>query len=195
MVGVRWLRIIVTLMVASGLTTMTQAEYIDRFDELEAQRWQVVLDGVMGGRSRAEVSSHDHYMLFSGYLSLENNGGFATVRRNVTKRSLGAERIRIEVMGDGREYQLRLRPHRGWDGVAYTASFKTSAGQTQTFEFKADDFTAVFRGRTVRNAPDITTIEIYQLGVMVADKSQGDFGLKIYSIAFPVNTTALDQAR
>ena len=55
MVGVRWLRIIVTLMVASGLTTMTRAEYIDRFDELEAQRWQVVLDGVMGGRSRAEL--------------------------------------------------------------------------------------------------------------------------------------------
>lgn len=46
-----------------------------------AQQWQAVNDGVMGGISdgRFRITA-DQTMEFSGTLSLENNGGFASVR-------------------------------------------------------------------------------------------------------------------
>ena len=43
----------------------------------ENLNWQVVNDGVMGGRSYGNLTrSGDSEALFSGNLSLENNGGF-----------------------------------------------------------------------------------------------------------------------
>ena len=51
------------------------------FAEPESARWTIVNDGVMGGRSSSDVElTGDNTALFSGFLSLENNGGFASVR-------------------------------------------------------------------------------------------------------------------
>ena len=44
-------------------------------------KWQIVNDGVMGGRSSSRVEQGpDGTMNFSGVLSLANNGGFASTR-------------------------------------------------------------------------------------------------------------------
>ncbi|MHC4830738.1 MAG: CIA30 family protein, partial [Planctomycetota bacterium] len=44
-------------------------------------RWQTVNDGVMGGRSRGGPQVTDQgTLLFAGEISLENNGGFSSVR-------------------------------------------------------------------------------------------------------------------
>ena len=42
--------------------------------------WKVVNDGVMGGVSKGGMSDMGNVMLFEGYLSLENNGGFSSVQ-------------------------------------------------------------------------------------------------------------------
>ena len=42
--------------------------------------WKVVNDGVMGGVSQGGMSDMGNVMLFEGYLSLENNGGFSSVQ-------------------------------------------------------------------------------------------------------------------
>ena len=55
------------------------------------QAWNSVNDGVMGGVSKGGVSRTEQgTMLFSGELSLANNGGFASIRtspRAVTRTS------------------------------------------------------------------------------------------------------------
>ena len=49
--------------------------------EEEKLKWSITNDSVMGGRSRGKVSFSDSgTMRFRGDLSLENNGGFSTVR-------------------------------------------------------------------------------------------------------------------
>lgn len=49
------------------------------------QRWQAVNDGVMGGVSDGRFKiTEDGAMEFFGTLSLENNGGFASVRTKPT---------------------------------------------------------------------------------------------------------------
>lgn len=48
-----------------------------------AKEWQTVNDGVMGGVSQGKFKIIDKKTLeFFGTLSLENNGGFASVRTN-----------------------------------------------------------------------------------------------------------------
>lgn len=57
------------------------------FDKPElANNWQIVNDGVMGGRSSSRLTiSGDGTASFLGDLSLENNGGFASVRSRPAK--------------------------------------------------------------------------------------------------------------
>ena len=75
-----------------------------------AKDWQAVNDGVMGGVSEGMFTITDRKTLeFSGTLSLENNGGFASVRTKAKK--LGLEKgdtVVARVRGDGREYTLNL---------------------------------------------------------------------------------------
>jgi len=85
-------------------------------------------------------------------------------------------------MGDGREYQLRLRTNKNWDGVAYVASFKTSVGELVTLNFDIKDFTPQFRGRLVSNAQKLNFADVTQVGIMLADKRPGQFLIKVKSI-------------
>jgi NADH dehydrogenase [ubiquinone] 1 alpha subcomplex assembly factor 1 len=46
-------------------------------------RWRIVNDGVMGGLSSSKAIVEDDKIIFSGNVSLENNGGFASLRSPV----------------------------------------------------------------------------------------------------------------
>lgn len=152
-------------------------------DEQELENWIIVNDTVMGGRSRAAVDIKDDFLLFGGDLSLRNNGGFASIRRIYSTVEWQENRpIKLQVMGDGREYQLRLRTSRNWDGVAYVASFQTKAGELQELTFNLNDFSPQFRGRLVRNARDLQFSDVSQIGIMLADKRPGQFFIKLKSI-------------
>lgn len=68
-------------------------------------RWVSVNDGVMGGLSKGGAEMKDGVMVFSGVLSLENNGGFSSVRTRGYEADLsGAKGIVLRVKGDGRTY-------------------------------------------------------------------------------------------
>lgn len=148
----------------------------------ELQNWIIVNDTVMGGRSNADLVLADEYLHFYGQLSLENNGGFASTRRvHASVSWQNKQPIQIRLMGDGRQYQFRLRTNKTFNGVAYVANFQTQPNKLQTLSFKTDDFTAQFRGRKVQ-APVLNLSEVNQIGFMLADKTPGQFNLKIAEI-------------
>jgi monofunctional biosynthetic peptidoglycan transglycosylase len=148
---------------------------------MDAEPWRIVNDGVMGGRSQSAVTQTDDGLRFSGELSLENNGGFASTRRLVSGGFPGAAAIRIRVRGDGRRYQLRLRQDRNWDGVAWRHEFDTT-GEWQTITLALDGFEPVWRGRAVPGAGPVLAEDVRQLGIMLADKQAGPFRLDIAAI-------------
>lgn len=145
-------------------------------------QWQVINDGVMGGRSLSRVSYNDDGLLFEGTLSLENNGGFASTRAPINIRIPTNATITIRVKGDGRQYQLRFRPDGNRWGIAYAAQFESS-DQWQTVTLTPGDFNVVYRGRRVIGAPPIEQVEMGTLGWMLADKQPGPFSLTIGSIS------------
>ncbi len=145
--------------------------------------WVIINDGVMGGRSTSSAETFGDGLRFRGRLSLENNGGFASTRRSVDSVSPAAVAVRLEVRGDGRRYQLRLRQHEGLDGVAWRAFFETRDEWT-VIDLPLSAFEPVFRGRPVPDAGELVPGAIAQLGFMLADGQPGDFTLDVRRLEF-----------
>ena len=161
----------------------TMEKRINFSNSAEAQNWIIVNDTVMGGRSQADLAVENGMLIFTGDLSLENNGGFASTRRVSSPLSWNSkETLELKVVGDGRSYQFRLRTNRNIDGVAYVANFTTTKDEVQVFTFNLEDFSPQFRGRLVREAPSLNFSDIAQIGFMLADKTPGSFVLRIAHI-------------
>lgn len=147
--------------------------------------WRVVNDGVMGGRSQSEIAFTDKgTALFQGTVSLENKGGFASVRTDIPARPLEDQAgIVLRIRGDGKRYQLMVRTDERFDGVSYRYAFATRAEAWTTIRAAWGGFVPVFRGRIVRDAPPLAPSLIRRIGFLISDKQAGPFQLEIDSIA------------
>ena len=154
---------------------------IEFTDAEEIQRWIAINDDVMGGISHSRIElSPAGTALFSGQLALENNGGFASIRRRSGDYTLGAcSGVMVKVQGDGRTYQFRVKTDDQYDGVAYRTLFTTNARQWQTITLPFAAFSASFRGKPVAGAPVLKPEQIKQIGFLLADKQAGPFRLEI----------------
>lgn len=163
---------------AAGVDMGTDSTVID-FQQGTAG-WYVVNDGVMGGRSRGDiVPTNEGTARFRGDLSLENNGGFASVRTGIETLDADADGLEFRVRGDGRTYQLRLRADDRFDGVAYRALFGTEVDRWTTVRIAYSDFEPTFRGRVLRDVAALDPSRVRQLGFLLADKNPGGFELEI----------------
>ena len=170
---------------------MTPTAPLLSFDHDDGRVWQVVNDGVMGGVSRSEMQyTAAGTGRFTGTLSLENSGGFASVRTALPPGCLAADRgLQLRVRGDGRTYQLRLRVDDRFDGVAYRSLFTTRDQEWQTISLEFAGFQPTFRGRILDNVPPLDPARIHQLAFMLADKTPGPFALEIEFVQAMPNET------
>jgi NADH dehydrogenase [ubiquinone] 1 alpha subcomplex assembly factor 1 len=157
---------------------------VDFQDPAEVRAWNAIDDVVMGGgSSSALLVSPSGTALFTGNLSLENGGGFASVRSPEARRSLAGRRgLRLSVRGDGRRYRLRLRSSSGFDGIAYQAGFETRADEWSEVQLAFEEFVPVFRGRAVSDAVPLDPGEILSLGLLISDQQAGPFRLELERI-------------
>jgi len=92
--------------------------------------WPHINDGVMGGISSGEMFAGDGYATFRGTVSLENNGGFSSVRSQVVVHDLSAfDGLVLRVRGDGKRYGFRLKTDASFDGVSYQFQIEPPAGE------------------------------------------------------------------
>ena len=169
------------MMIYSLTMSMVSMAIVDISMDIEP--WRSINDGVMGGRSAGGMTQSVEGLKFEGRLSLENNGGFSSVRRLVSQGLSRATGVRIQVRGDGRQYQFRIRQSSGFDGVAWSAAFSSSE-EWQQIDIGFDQFAPVFRGRSVPQAGPVVPSAIEQIGFLLADKKAGRFELEIGSIEF-----------
>lgn len=174
------------MMILNLLTSQTTLlPDVYQFSDLQNTQYMIVNDTVMGGRSFSQFEVNDSSASYSGKVSLENNGGFASVRMLWPfshEQSQGKKQLALKVKADGKKYQLRLRSDDGFDGAAYSQTFETLKGQEQTIYFSASDFVPTFRGRVLKGMPELKLEAIKQMGLMVADKQQGPFNIQLFDI-------------
>jgi monofunctional biosynthetic peptidoglycan transglycosylase len=147
--------------------------------------WAVVNDDVMGGVSTSTfLTAKEGHAVFKGNLSLDNNGGFASVRTISTlPRIEDADTFVVRVKGDGRTYRLTAKMSDDWNSPMYHAPFSTSAEEWQEIELGLSAFKASFRGRPLPDEPPLDLSRIKSIGLMLADKQPGSFKLEIQSIS------------
>ena len=162
-----------------------RSRIIFKFDrEKEISKWKPINDNVMGGLSRGSALITDEgYFVFFGTISLENNGGFASIRSLPQDFNLkGFEGIRIKINGDGRKYQFRVRTDGNVDGVAYKYEFQTIKNEWMEIELPFSSFSPTYRGRVLKEVEPLAAEDIRQIGFLIAEKKSGPFKLVIESI-------------
>lgn len=133
--------------------------------------WGAVDDVVMGGVSESGIQLETNYAVFSGNVSTENSGGFASVRTRNFEPSLNLsnyEGIELRVKGDGQRYKLFVRTEDKWDGIGYAHSFDTIANEWLTIQVPFRDLVPIFRAKTVNGAAPIDTTQICSFQLMLS---------------------------
>ena len=142
-------------------------------------------DGVMGGLSKGTMAkTKDGSLKFSGTLSLENNGGFSSVRMNVGKWDLKEqEGFELKVKGDGRTYNLRLTTDERFrrSAVSFQSGFPTEKGKWTTVRVPFSALKASWRGMKLETKFDPSKIE--GIGIIFSDKKPGPFEVEVKTIA------------
>ena len=148
--------------------------------------WTCVNDTVMGGVSQSEARLEDGALSFAGELSLEQNGGFTSVRSLPGDLDLaGVTGFRLRMVGDGRTYDFTARrsdvPIRGG---SYRVPIETVAGEEIVVEVGLTSFSATSFGRPLSGAPSLAAApeRIESIGFLLADKQPGAFSLEVRAI-------------
>lgn len=142
--------------------------------------WPNLDDPVMGGLSRSAMSLGGGTAVFEGVVSLENNGGFASLRSRPAEHDLeGFDGLVLRVRGDGKIYGVRLRTDAAFDGVSYQAPLATEDGRWIEVQLTFDLFRPAFRGRGLRDYPALDPGAIKTFGLIIADRQEGPFRLEI----------------
>jgi len=143
--------------------------------------WKILDDVVMGGKSNGTFKlTKDGYGEFFGHISLENNGGFSSLRYRFPKKDiLGYTKVVLLLKGDGKVYQFRVKKNSN-DFHSYISKFATN-GDWQTITIDLSDMYPAFRGR-VLNIDNFSSNFIEQIAFLIGNKKEEDFKLLIDKI-------------
>ncbi|MBV7267881.1 CIA30 family protein [Winogradskyella sp. WHY3] len=143
--------------------------------------WKILDDVVMGGRSDGNFKVNtDGHGEFSGKISLDNNGGFSSLRYYFeTVDSSKYSKFKIRIKGDGKTYQFRVK-NDGSDKYSYIYSFKTSS-EWQAVEIPFDEMYASFRGYRL-DIPNFDGKQMEEIAFLIGNKKEEHFKLLIDSI-------------
>jgi NADH dehydrogenase [ubiquinone] 1 alpha subcomplex assembly factor 1 len=146
--------------------------------------WAAIDDRVMGGVSHSRLRHHPAgHAVFEGRVSLERNGGFASVRCSPGKRGApGATACAITVRGDNKQFKLSLFSDDGFDSLGYQCGFAPVGAAWQQIVLPLTAFLPSFRGRAVPGAPALAPAAVCQVGLMIAARQAGPFALDIRRI-------------
>jgi hypothetical protein len=144
----------------------------------DLSNWKIVNDAVMGGVSESKFYLNpDEFGIFEGSVSLENNGGFCSVKYVFEPIDLkNAKHICIHVKGDGKIYQFRVKTHRT-DSHSYVFAFKTST-DWQTIEIPINELYPAFRGQKL-NLPNYDGSNLEEIAFLIGNKKKESFQLLI----------------
>ncbi|MGY6648545.1 CIA30 family protein [Wenyingzhuangia sp. IMCC45574] len=162
-------------------TPLTSKPIFHFYKNANIQNWVVVDDVVMGGISTGSFSLNpDGHGVFKGYVSLENNGGFSSVRYNFKKITVeNYTKVYIRLKGDGKDYQFRIKT-KTTDYEAYIQPFSTT-GKWQEITIDLKDLYPTFRGR-ILDKPNFASESFEEIRFLIANKKAETFCLLIDTI-------------
>ncbi len=154
---------------------------VDFDKNADLSQWYVVDDVVMGGRSSGSFEINESgNAVFQGKVSLENNGGFSSVRYLFDSQKVSDyKKAVIYLKGDGKKYQFRVKSSR-YDRHSYIYTFQTS-GDWQTIEIPLGEMIPSFRGFRL-NIPNYPIEHLEEIAFLIGNKKPESFRLELDKI-------------
>lgn len=154
---------------------------VDFNKKTNIEKWIIVDDVVMGGKSSGTFKlSAEGHGVFEGAISLQNNGGFSSVRYRFEKIRIGkSTKILLKIRGDGKKYQFRIKSNSD-EYYSYIAPFSTT-GEWQEIQILLKDMYPSFRGRKL-DLPNFSKDYMEEITFLIGNKSQEEFKLLIDKI-------------
>ncbi len=143
--------------------------------------WNIVDDIVMGGRSSGGIKiNNDGHGVFSGNVSLENNGGFSSIKYRFNKKTLNKNsKIILKIKGDGKPYQFRLKS-KSSDKHSYISHFNTGV-DWEIIRIDLHSMHPSYRGKQL-NLPYDRINSFEEVSIFIGNKINETFKLEIDSI-------------
>lgn len=171
----------IRLLTLALMLFISSTTIVDFTPESELSQWRVVDDGVMGGRSAGDLYLDDEgHAVFTGKVSLENNGGFSSIRHRFRTKDVEAyDAIVLYIKGDGKRYQFRVKES-ARDYHSYGTYFSTT-GVWQVIEIPFSTLSPQFRGRKLP-MPNFAGQDMQELAFLIGNKTAESFRLEIDKI-------------
>lgn len=147
----------------------------------DISNWRIIDDVVMGGKSEGKFTlNKDGNGVFSGNVSLENNGGFSSLRyRNSSIKIKNYKNIVLKIKGDGKNYQFRIKDDLD-NYFSYVFTFKTG-NDWQTITIPLSEMYPSFRGRKLQ-MDNFSSEKIEEIAFLIGNKKEQSFKLEINKI-------------
>lgn len=115
--------------------------------------WGPLDDVVMGGVSKSDLKVGQKFDgNWTGFVTTENNGGFAGIRTKLFKTPSDVSSCKglvLKVKGDGLRYKCIIRDDDEWNGIAWSKSFDTVANKELSIKIPFDSFVPTKFAKTV----------------------------------------------
>lgn len=179
------MRFFILLISLSLFPAMAQFE-INFGTDTQVSDWRPLNDGVMGGLSVSLVEQEADFIRFSGQVSLENNGGFASIRSPFRSLDLSkAETVEMRIRAPKGQFALTMETERVWFRPYYKHPIELSGPDWQTVRIPLEAFHAYQVGRKLpQTLNKAAQGRIIRLGIITDFKQARDFELEIDYIRF-----------
>lgn len=163
-----------------------KSEKIDFGLKKDGKNWQVVNDGVMGGLSQGKAVLTENTVLFKGKVSLDNNGGFSSLRSSYSNKELSNyKEVEIKYRSTGISMAMSFSVSRRWYIPNYKTSLQGTKGKWKTVSFKLSELKKHYIGKAVDETLDEEAQKkIIRYGFITDEKKYGDFEFEIDYIEF-----------
>ena len=148
--------------------------------------WYIVNDGVMGGRSIGKGEIKEQSILFEGVISLENNGGFASIRSQYGRLDLSNyEHLVIRYRSSGEPCKIMLESSSQFWQPYFAQRLEATDQKWRTARFNLKEFKQYrlteLTGATA-NQDDLKNI--IRVGIMTDSKKASAFSIEIDYILY-----------
>jgi NADH dehydrogenase [ubiquinone] 1 alpha subcomplex assembly factor 1 len=177
-----FLLLLATAMAATAAAAADDTLTIFDFSqEADLRGWEIQDDVVMGGVSQGRFTVNEEgHAVFSGNVSLENDGGFSSFQYNFGPVDVSPYRaICIRLKSDGKPYQLRVESE---PNVRHGYAFNFNpSGDWQVIEIPFADMYAIRHGDRL-DLPNYPGQTLAQVQILIGNGKAETFQLEIDKI-------------
>lgn len=162
---------------------VTQHPILVSFNSEASQlTWQPLGDRVMGGQSDGTVAcSEDGTGIFHGIVRLDNGGGFASAKADLSEPFDASHYTGIEflALGDGKTYKIGLRNSTDRRSIVYQHAFTPDTEDWSRIQLPFSDFVPTWRGKTITDAEPLDLEHLASVSLFVSGRQVGEFRLRM----------------